>query len=294
MKFDKTFIAIRERSILEIFDLSLHVMVDHFRPLFWLFMVGVTPWVVIDWILVGWLNYTDVYSSGLYYWMMLLLIISQAQVGTTFMTRYLGQAMFEGRPSVGSTVKDVFKTSPYFIWSHGFVRCTALVLIVTLMCWTEHFESGIWMGVILAPGLVGIGLIVRAFRPFVSEILLLERTPIRAKNEHQIHFSKRSVSLHRSASSDLFGRALTMAAFSVPLGFACYALLGIFDSSSSIQGNSEFSLYPFYWIAAIWVVAGFLCIVRFLSYIDIRIRQEGWAVELRMRAEGQRLIKVMD
>jgi hypothetical protein len=30
--------------------------------------------------------------------------------------------------------------------------------------------------------------------------------------------------------------------------------------------------------------------VRFLSYLDLRIRHEGWEVELLMRAEGLRLV----
>ena len=291
MKFDQTFIAIRERSILEIFDLSLHVLVDHFKPLFWLFLIGVVPWVILDFYLIGWIFYDSFYSS-FFYWLMLLLIVSQAQVGTTFMTRYLGQAMFEGRPQIWATIKDVFKTSPYFVWSHGVLRCILPVVLLTLMSWLRDFETGIWTGAIVIPGFVLIGLFVRGFRPFASEILLLERTPIRAGDATQIHFSKRSSSLHKSASSDLFGRFITVSFFAFPLAFSCYSFFLIVDSSLNLRGNLESSIYPFYWMAALWMVAGFASIVRFLSYIDIRIRQEGWSVELRMRAEGQRLASV--
>ena len=38
-----------------------------------------------------------------------------------------------------------------------------------------------------------------------------------------------------------------------------------------------------------WLVAGFFAVVRFLSYLDLRIRREGWEVELLMRAEEARL-----
>ena len=34
---------------------------------------------------------------------------------------------------------------------------------------------------------------------------------------------------------------------------------------------------------------GFFRVVRFLSYLDLRIRHEGWEVELLMRAESLRL-----
>jgi len=40
-----------------------------------------------------------------------------------------------------------------------------------------------------------------------------------------------------------------------------------------------------------WTTAGYLAVVRFLAYLDLRIRQEGWEVELRMRAEGTRLME---
>ena len=43
-------------------------------------------------------------------------------------------------------------------------------------------------------------------------------------------------------------------------------------------------LYPL----AMWVVAGYLSVVRFLFYLDLRIRHEGWEVELRLRAEAAR------
>ena len=55
MKFDHTFIAIRQRTILEIYDLALHVCRDYFAPLTLLLIVGVLPWLALDWFLVGWM-----------------------------------------------------------------------------------------------------------------------------------------------------------------------------------------------------------------------------------------------
>ena len=45
----------------------------------------------------------------------------------------------------------------------------------------------------------------------------------------------------------------------------------------------------FYYPLALWLVLGFFAVVRFLGYLDLRIRREGWEVELMMRAEGARL-----
>jgi len=44
-------------------------------------------------------------------------------------------------------------------------------------------------------------------------------------------------------------------------------------------------VYP----ACLWLVVAFMAVVRFLSYLDLRIRHEGWEVELLMRAESLRL-----
>jgi hypothetical protein len=40
-----------------------------------------------------------------------------------------------------------------------------------------------------------------------------------------------------------------------------------------------------------WTVAGFFAVARYLSYLDLRIRREGWEVELLIRAEGDRLTR---
>lgn len=293
MRFDKTFIAIRDRSILEIFDLSLLVVTDHFKALFWLLVIGVTPWVLLDWWLVGWMADTDDFDA-VYYWIMLLLIISQAQVGTAFMTHYLGQAMFVGRPGIWKTVKDVFRTTFYFWWSHGAIRMVVPVALCCLIFDPNSWDAALPVSLLLMPGLTAIGLGVRAFRPFLSEILLLERTPISKKDDKQVYFQRRSKALHVAGSSDLFGRFTISAMIALPLGFACFALFVTIDSVLNIRANSDVSYSPYYWIVAQWMVAGFYCVARFLSYIDTRIRQEGWAVELGMRAEGQRLLDAIE
>jgi hypothetical protein len=40
---------------------------------------------------------------------------------------------------------------------------------------------------------------------------------------------------------------------------------------------------------AMWLTAAYFAVARYLSYLDLRIRHEGWEVELRMRAEAARL-----
>jgi hypothetical protein len=289
VKFDKTFIAIRQRNVLEIFDLALHVSRVHFRSLFWLLVIGALPWIALDIALTYWMMGDFDYPLT-YYWVMVLLVVNQAQVGTSFMTYYLGQAMFVGQPGIWEVVKSVIKSSSFFIWVHGGLRMVIPAVLVALMLDDSSVDALLATTLFFLPGVVIIGLMVRAFRPFVSEILLLERTPIRKKKSlNQIYFGRRSNSLHGANGSELFGRFITSILFGVPLAFSCYSMFIIIDSSLNIRANSETTYAPYYFAISLWIVAGFMSIVRFLSYIDIRIRQEGWAVELRMRAEGLRL-----
>ena len=293
MKFDKTFIAIRERGILDILDLALHVVTDHFGALLCLLVIGIAPWVILDFWLVGFMIDSDQLSE-IYYWCMLLLVINQAQVGTTLMTRYLGQAMFAGKTTVGWTVGDCLKTTPFYYWIHGFWRMVIAVALLGYMMKTDDLQQVFWIACFWMPACVLIGLMFRTFRPFVSEVLLLERTPVSSKNPKVVHFSKRSKSLHAGSISGLFGRFITVGIFLSPLMFACFAMLVSIDSVLNLRGSSELSFFSYYWVVSLWIIAGYAAIVRFLSYIDIRIRQEGWAVELRIRAQGQLLLDAND
>lgn len=296
MKLDHTFIAIRERKILEIFDLSLHVIRDHFKSLVVLLLVGTAPWIVVDWWITGWLIAGEFSGEHglLYFWILALLVISQAQVGTTLITSYLGQAMFVSNPGIRSTISEVLRTSPYFVWSHGAIRLVLPVLFFAWLTRQSDQETLVGICVMLLPLLVCISLLIRGLRPFASEMLLLEKTPVRTSELTKVNFSRRSKSLHGSAGSELFGRLIVSSIFLVPLTFSFFSLFVTIDSTLNLQANSEVSLFAYYWIAALWMAAGFAAVVRFLSYVDIRIRQEGWSVELSMRAEGMRIAQAIE
>jgi hypothetical protein len=296
MKLDQTFIAIRERRFMESCDLALHVVRIHFRPLLILLIIGALPWVIIDWLLINWMM-TEMYSydfGSVYYFILALLVISQAHLGTAFVTYYLGQAMFVGRISIGEAIKGTFKTSLYFLWSHGVLRLAFPVLgLAFLIKDADDDMLPIIIGLFF-PALVICGSVIRGVRPFASEMLLLERTPIFSKDPLKVSFKRRSNALHGANSADLFGRFMTISIFLIPLTFTFFSLFVKIDTTLNLQANSDISLFAYYWIAALWLAAGFASVVRFLSYIDMRIRQEGWAVELKMRAEGQRLAPVTD
>ena len=71
------------------------------------------------------------------------------------------------------------------------------------------------------------------------------------------------------------------------------AVFGNFVFVKGVFANS-WKVTPFMLLYALplacWMVAIYLNVVRFLRYLDLRIRHEGWEVELRMRAEANRMV----
>lgn len=296
MNFDTTYIAIRKRNLLEIIDLALHVIRDHFSKLAVLWLVGTIPFFVLNHLMIGWMSTEYYFTDYLpaYIWLMVLLVSIESQLATSFISMYLGQAIFEGRPKIWDTVKSVFRSCAYFTMIQMLSRMVLpVIVLVVLLCNVSVDDDTLGWGIFWVTAAAAIGLTVRAIRPFPAEVLLLEKTPIRA-NEGQIHYRKRSGALHGNAASELFGRFFLVLILSAPLAFMFYSVLLTTDNLFNLHFGDEQTMVRFYWPVALWIVSGLFGVVRFLSYIDIRIRQEGWAVELRVRAEALRMQKNLE
>ena len=97
--------------------------------------------------------------------------------------------------------------------------------------------------------------------------------------------------LHGHYQAELFSRWMTSLAVGVGLAasvwLSCVIIRGLLVYDWEYQGLVFTVFYPL----AVWLVVGYLTVVRFLSYLDLRIRREGWEVELMMRAEQARLAR---
>jgi hypothetical protein len=294
LRFDKTYISIRQRSALEIMDLALHVIRDNWLPLLGLLLLGAMPWALLNDVMLGWMCREDYAGSHLplYVFDMVLAVASQSQLGTVLITNYVGHALFIGRPSIWRTIRGTLVAIPGLILLHGLLRLV-LVTVILLVVWrsdqnivTPDERAGQTFWLFLA---TGCAMLVRAFRPFASEILILEKTPIWSNSKDGISYSRRSRSLHSPAASELLGRFLLHSGFACLLSLTIYMTLVSLDSILGLHNAEGFPQVRFFWPLSLWIVACVMAVVRFLSYIDIRIRQEGWAVELRMRSEANRL-----
>ena len=81
---------------------------------------------------------------------------------------------------------------------------------------------------------------------------------------------------------------------SVVAGFAmCVGLLftlGYIRATVDHTWERNFTWHSIFLPGAVWIVVWFFTVVRYLSYLDLRIRREGWEVELQVRAAAQRLV----
>ena len=99
MDISQPHIAIRERTLLEIFDLTLHVYRDHWKNILTMLVINALPLAIANGLVCHVLN-GDRSSLPIELWINLFLIASQAQIGTLLITQYLGTALFSGKPTV--------------------------------------------------------------------------------------------------------------------------------------------------------------------------------------------------
>jgi hypothetical protein len=291
VQLDKTRIAVRERGVLETLDLALHVLRVYLLPLLATMALGAVPLMVVNHLLIAWMlpetdNLLDIPLRYLTH--MTVLMFLEAPLASVFATAYLGQAVFLDRPRLRDVVRDVWKLSPRIVWCHLLIRGVGTAWLLLLAADRGgDFEP--FLDVVLPMLLVMYAAGLRSFRPFLNEITLLEQNPLVSRDAQRITVGRRSQMLHGAASGDLFFRWWASASITVLLVAAVYGTMlfvsGVLTNDWSQGPGMLLVAYP----AAVWLTAMYLTVFRFLTYLDLRIRQEGWEVELRVRAEAGRL-----
>ncbi|QDU91576.1 hypothetical protein Pla175_50060 [Pirellulimonas nuda] len=269
MNLDATHIAIRERSFSEILDLALRVGVRHAGPLLLLWAIGVLPFAAINFALLqGALSDRSLSSEPeAYVFWQLLLVVIEVPFATALMTLYLGQATFAHHVSRRRLAADFFRSLPQLLLLQGALRGLMTPLVLTL----------------LGPYVAW---------PYLSELILLERNPLFAGRSGRISTMRRSRNLHRGAGGELFARWLAAATVGVLMTVSVATGVGVLTTQLTGVTLSDRAAMLYLWPAAAWAVLGYLAVVRFLAYLDLRIRREGWEVELAMRAEAAKLVRL--
>lgn len=290
MQLDKTQLVIRERQFWEIVDLALPYTRLNFGPLMRAMALGILPCMLVNHLLIGWMAASEIleYEAAefpfRYVLDMALLVFLEAPLAASCATLFLGRAAFLERPTVRTMLAEVRRASWRLMVCHGLLRGVFLAWFALAVSDTSDWPNGGEVALILI-AIVAMG--IRSLRPYMNEIILLEQSPFVAKSAQQQSIARRSERLHRGG--DTFGRWLGTMWIAVLL--TCAVASTALFVAGFLLGNWRWT--PFQVNVAIplsmWLVATYITVVRYLNYLDTRIRQEGWEVELRMRAESQRL-----
>jgi hypothetical protein len=261
---DRSQIAVAERSWPDNLDLALHVLRRYGAPLAGCALATIVPIAIVNHLLLyattpDW-NSDDV-GPGMFY-LITILIMIEAPLATAPMTLYLGAALFEEHPRPGTIARGFLSCLPQMLLLQVIIRTLFIVPVVT---WIVPY--GLW--------------------PYLSEVILLERNPLVSRGG-RLSTLRRNSQLHRGHSGDYLTRGLAS------IGLGVMLIVAVFWTEATLA-STVFGFEDTYtvWLvevqAAFWLVIAYFTVVRFLSYLDQRIRAEGWEVELLLRAERGRL-----
>lgn len=291
MQLDNTRIAIRERNLLETLDLSFRLLREFWKPWLICSLLAIIPLALFNSILLGWMtadmDFTEEWPYR-YFWMMAAFIYFEAPLASVFVVAFMGPAVFMENPRIKLVVWEALKQFPAIILSQLLIRA---VLPLWLLATTfDRFDPNYWVEVgVVFFMLLPYATAMRAFRPYINEIIVLEKNPLRSKNPQVITIGKRSSHLHGPYSGDLFVRWLGSVLATLVLiwmvGTTSFVLHGVLFGSTELNWVLVHIWFP----AVLWIVVSLVSLVRFLDYLDLRIRHEGWEVELLMKAEALRL-----
>ncbi|MCA9149570.1 MAG: hypothetical protein KDA92_09740 [Planctomycetales bacterium] len=288
MQLDRTQITIRPRSGWEILDLALRICWLQHRPLLLYTAITAVPLYFFNMFVLRW-ALADEYSYdtiSYYLWLMGLLVFLEAPLVTLAPTDMLGRWMFSQDTSWPAIRADLWAVSGRLFWCFGIVRGGLAAFGLALSLEPSLDPSGIdFLLVVLAL----YSALVRSARPFLPEIILLERSWLRKRTPQTITIGRRNSALHGPSTGDMIGRWMLMSGAASLLAISliisawyCVAML-----TNDWQWNAIMVqvVVP----VSFWLMVMYTTVVRYLYYLDLRIRREGWEVELRVRAAAQEL-----
>lgn len=300
MQLDRTEIVVRARSSLELFDLSLQVLKRHWWAIAVSSAVFGVPLLLLDGLATAWILNEDTLlmaeqlDSPLelmrwrHFWHVTTLFLLQFPLISLPTTVYLGNRIFYHDIPLRTLLRRLWPIAGNWLLILGVVRLGLVGLVLEFFVDRQvPFDVAIelWFFIFAA----GAALFTRALRPFAPEILGLELCPLRSRAAGSITYRVRSRALHRYTSSENIPRFLGATFFGTLLFFMLVAAQ-MFVIGSSIGDWSWNAWFDFIGLPlSLWAVGLFLSVFRFLSYLDNRIRLEGWEIENRLKAEAARL-----
>ena len=218
MQLDRTHVVIRLRTLSEIGDLAMVMIRRYPTSLLIGFVIGALPWAITNALLLSWIPIQES-QYGLqdeeafaeiarYCLWMAVLVITQTPAAGVLTTLYLGQAVFEHRPTWSSVLSETKRQ--FWPWFYTLAINRLAVPAVILVAFRFGRPADAFFDAAVPIGFLIVVALIRGARPFLPEILLLEQCPLRSRSSDVITAAKRSKSLHKPMSSELSGRFLAV------------------------------------------------------------------------------------
>ncbi len=299
MQLDRTEIVIRARSVLELLDLSLQVLKRHVGAIAITSAILGVPLLLLDSLAVSWMLSEDAllaaerleFPLSAMRWRhsthLILLFAMQFPLISLPTSVYLGNRIFYEPMPLTKLLRRLRPIAFRCLLVLGVMRLGLVGLLMELLVdRATAFDFGVEFWLVFVVGATSV--LFRASWPFAPEILGLELCPLLA-GRGELKYADRSRGLHRFLFSENLARFAGAAFFSVLLFSTLVgAQMFLIGASTGLwQWNYWFDYVGL--PLTMWVVGLFMAVFRFLSYLDSRIRLEGWEVELRLKAEAVRL-----
>jgi hypothetical protein len=304
MQLDKTEIVIRQRSTPELLDLSLRVIRNHGHRLVAAMAIVGIPLLVLDVLAIEWMLREDSllalesledpsnYAKLRHGAHLIALYVTQFPLISLPATLLLGSIAFFDSLTLRQLLAKLCAVLWPASWVLGILRLGLVVLVLELFVNRKGLfdpvgELAIVLGLLLV-------CFVRASWPFAAEIIGLEQCPLYSKpSAALVNYGVRRRGLHDSSGADHILRFIVCSSVVGMLTIVALAAIGMADSVITGQWSWDSLWSRLILPTTMWMVSTFVVVFRFLSYLDSRIRMEGWEIELRLRAEGQRVQESM-
>ncbi len=301
MELDKTEITIRERSTLELLDLSLVVIKRHAWPLTGAALIVGGPMMLTNVIVTAWMVNADSLSTMMdrtdtkagahwrHSWHLLMLWCLEFPLASLPITIYLGGQTFFEQLSLRKLIRRLQPLSLRSVYVLGLVRLGLAGLVAEAFVRTTVTFDPLMELLIMSLIIFGLAMAIRAFSPFAPEILGLEACPLKSTDGKNVTYWRRANWLHQAMVAEHIARFVACAVAAVCIGLMILSMevfvLGVTLGRWQWSTLFDHLLFPL----TLWATGIFVAVFRFLAYLDTRIRLEGWEVELQLRAEAQRM-----
>ncbi len=267
MNPENTNVVIRKRSVSEVLNLAFLMIGRYFPQMAYASILALPvcllPWLAFyifssinpDWVAVLYDEFELPETWMIYLTVSTVVVLILEPLMTAPLTLLMGQLVFGGKPEWKRLRKEYMESLPQIFYYRFLWR-------LTTFRWA-----------------------------FCSEVILLERNPWMASPK-----SGRRTTSQRC--KDIYWRDYE-SVFRYFISFFWIGTLlistmtGVCTLRFFIMGYSGqhlvATIFLFYWPALLTMGCLYLCVVRFLAYLDFRIRSEGWDLDLMIREECARM-----